>query len=490
MPANPSDVLVDIAGALALTTEGEGDVSTTDASPLLKSLHFDQDTPKRTSQDANFEWTSSPRGNDIPAVMELAISKGLISEQNPVALFMNVGRLRAKAISLHNAFPETVQVCHAYAVKANPLSGVMQEILKLGGGAECASIFEVEHAIRQGFDPSKVVLDSPCKTADELKRCFDLGCLVNLDCMEEAAKVASFLDAAAVDDPFIKQRVRVGVRLNPQVGGGSIACTSTATATSKFGVGLHDYHDELLAAFCKHEWLTGLHCHVGSQGCEMQLLVNGVKVMYEFAEEINAACGTQRVRILDIGGGLPVNYHSDEEFPTYQEYVAALKEQVPGIFSGLYQLYTEFGRSLVQKAGFIASRIEYTKIAGGRNIATVHCGSNMMLRTCYLPAQWAHEVCVLDSKGHVKVGGEKIYDIAGPLCFSSDVIANKRTLPAITPGDHLVIHDCGGYTFGMYSRYNSRPAPPVYAFNDSMNPREILTWKKGETFEEVASFWG
>ena len=68
------------------------------------------------------------------------------------------------------------------------------------------------------------------------------------------------------------------------------------------------------------------------------------------------------MRLLDIGGGLPMNYLSDEEFRTYEMYTAALQQQVPGLFTGDFELFTEFGRSIVQKAGWIGSRIEYTKV--------------------------------------------------------------------------------------------------------------------------------
>ena len=128
---------------------------------------------------------------------------------------------------------------------------------------------------------------------------------------------------------------------------------------------------------------------------------------------------------------------------------------------GRYKLYTEFGRSLVTKAGWLGTRIEYTKVAGGQHIATCHVGSNMLLRTAYFPETWRHEMTVLDALGEVKplpgetgaeagaaadhVEEELIpYNIAGPLCFSGDQIALGRPLPRIAAGDHLVIHDCGG----------------------------------------------
>lgn len=347
---------------------------------------------------------------------------------------------------------------------------------------------EVEHAVRLGFDPAKVIFDSPCKTRKELLRCFELGVLVNLDCMEEVDKLAAILDEQEAIQPGIKEKVQIGIRINPQVGAGTIASVSTATKTSKFGTGIVDYHEELVAAYCKHSWLKGLHCHVGSQGCAPQLLVDGVKCIVQLATEINAKIGHQQITLLDIGGGLPMNYWSDEESPTFGDYTAALKEQVPELFDGSWKIFTEFGRSIVQKAGWIGSRVEYTKKAGGRNIATVHCGSNMMLRTAYLPDQWKHDCTVLDSTGAVKEAPTEVWDVAGPLCFSGDMVVREREMVNMDSGDHLVIHDCGGYTVAMYSRYNSRPCPPVYAYEAS-NPDKLITFKAPEPIEQVFAFW-
>lgn len=88
----------------------------------------------------------------------------------------------------------------------------------------------------------------------------------------------------------------------------------------------------------------------------MQLLVNGVKVIADFAAEINKKVGYPQIRVLDIGGGLPVNYDSEETTPTYKDYATALQASVPQICTGDFLIITEFGRSLVQKCGWAASK--------------------------------------------------------------------------------------------------------------------------------------
>ena len=109
----------------------------------------------------------------------------------------------------------------------------------------------------------------------------------------------------------------IGIRINPQVGVGAIAATSTATRTSKFGIPLEDagQRARLIQAYIERPWLTGVHTHVGSQGCSLELIASGVAKVMAFAEEINAAVGRQQVQVLDIGGGLPVNFASDEFTP-------------------------------------------------------------------------------------------------------------------------------------------------------------------------------
>ena len=126
----------------------------------------------------------------------------------------------------------------------------------------------------------------------------------------------------------------IGVRINPQLGEGGIATTGTVAPTSKFGVALEEARPQLLAAYGRYAWLSCVHVHVGSQGCPLGLLVQGASAVLQLAQEINAHVGSRQVRVLDLGGGLPVDYESDApdadvpERLTMARYAEALREAV------------------------------------------------------------------------------------------------------------------------------------------------------------------
>lgn len=242
-------------------------------------------------------------------------------------------------------------------------------------------------------------------------------------------------------------------------------------------------------------------------GCEVGMMIEGVRAIFNLAQEIGL--GSQ-IRILDIGGGLPVNYDTEDDDPTFFSYAAALKRAIPELWqregTGL-EIFSEFGRSLIQKAGFVATSVVSTKVSGGRHIAVVHVGSDLFLRTGYLPKKWRHRISVLsdDATPKSRDAGELVeQDIAGPLCFSGDLLAEGAQLPLISTGDWLVVHDAGGYTIGMYSRYNSRCCPAVFGFRVARQSEgsgriskdedsiaiSIELFKRRETWKEVCEFWG
>ncbi|CAM9437547.1 unnamed protein product [Phaeothamnion confervicola] len=524
-------------------------------------------------------------GRSVAPVLAAAVAQRLVgSDETPAAEFIDLDGLEAQLRRCSEAFSSTeaCSVLNAYAIKANPLAAVLQIVREAGQrlhlcsnlrfpppsslfcelavkqhlthilrasfshilispgfGAECASPEEVAHTLALGFPPELIVYDSPCKTVSDLRRVLTNGCHVNLDSEAEVVKVERLIAedravAAAVaaagdsSNGGTGSRAAVGLRINPAVGPGAIAETSTATRESKFGAALGPATEErLLCLFERCPWLSGVHCHVGSQGCAPALLVAGAVAAVRFAEAVNSHVGRRQVTWIDVGGGLSLDYAAPAAAAgacsggvDFAGYAAALRAAAPALFTGGYRVLTEFGRSIVTAAGFTASVVESCKDCGGTATAVVHVGANLFVREAYCPGRWFHRLTVHCPDGNVKCTGamgaaaaaattgakdeatascsngdcskqcscggggegcdgcnstcsENDYGggvglvpqtVAGPLCFSGDVLARRLPLPRIEERDWVVIHDTGGYTSAMYSMYNSRTPPLVLGY--------------------------
>ena len=399
-------------------------------------------------------------------------SRGVLKhEDNNLFFVWNMDMVREFAGLLKKAFPPNT--LHAYATKANGLWFVMEEYAKEGLGCEAASLGEFCQGLKY-FDEKKMVFDSPCKTIKELKLCLSKECLVNLDNMQEVQRVEELI----AENP--KQvKASIGLRINPQVGSGTMGIFSTGTATSKFGIPLEDDRSAIIELFRKHKWLNTLHVHTGSQGCGLDLMVAGVKTIVELADEIG-----DQVTIIDIGGGLTVDFTSDTWKPDFQQYADRLREECPNLFKR--QIVTEFGRSLLAKTGVLVSRIEYTKTAGGQFIATQHAGVDIAIRTVWAPKDWPLRISCFHPSGDPVTKDEISTNLAGPCCLGGDIIAHERMLPQLSPNDYIVAKDVGGYYHSSYSYYNLRQSPALFTYSEMTD--ELTMVREGSTVDETLAF--
>jgi len=111
------------------------------------------------------------------------------------------------------------------------------------------------------------VCASPCKSISEIETALKLGVHLNANSINEMLKIAEVRQELCTNGA-LHQGSTVGLRINPLIGGGSIAALSTATATSKFGIPLTASTKPLILDLIrKYPYIQGLMCHVGSQVC-------------------------------------------------------------------------------------------------------------------------------------------------------------------------------------------------------------------------------
>lgn len=397
---------------------------------------------------------------DAARVVAMARSAGVWRTDTRAAIFHDLDRLEGRLSELRGAFPpDTV---HGVAIKANPVVELLRVVVDAGMGLEAASWEEVALARAAGCPAERIIFDSPAKTDQELRLAMDLGVWLNVDHVGELERLEG-LGAPG--------NARVGLRVNPQIGDGAIAFTSTVGRASKFGVRLSDAP----ALVERFPFITGLHVHTGSQGCGLELLGQAAHATAAVAEDLG-------LDWVDVGGGVPVRYTEDDpEPPTLEAWAQALST-MPGW--GRRRIVTELGRALHAGTGWALSVIEGVKLVDGVPTLIVHLGADLLLRRVYRAAEWDHEMLVLDSNGHPKEGAVRSH-VAGPLCFAGDLIARDRELPPAERGDLLLIRDCGAYTLSMWSRHCNRGLPPTLGYRQD----GVSLLHPGETPADVVRFW-
>jgi diaminopimelate decarboxylase len=331
-----------------------------------------------------------------------------------------------------------------YAVKANSNLGILRILRDLGGGADIVSSGEMARALAAGFAPEQIVFSGVGKTADELRSAVRTGVgHLNVESREELELVGRIAEAEAV-------RVRVGIRVNPDVTTDTHPYISTGKSGIKFGVPTDQVIPaaEYILAHPRLE-LTTLAMHLGSQLVDAEPFRQGIGRLIDLVERLRRA-NVVTLRVLDIGGGLGIRY-SDERSMDPAEFARAV---VPLLVPTGLVIYLEPGRFLVGSAGVLLTRVLYRKHSGGKEFVVVDAGMNDLVRPSHYQAY--HEVVELEAQG--RPAGRA--DVVGPVCETGDFLALDRPLPGLEAGDALAVLGAGAYGFVMASNYNSRPRPP------------------------------
>lgn len=342
--------------------------------------------------------------------------------------------------AFNNAFGEHPHlVC--FAVKSNPNIAILNIMAKLGSGFDIVSQGELERVLAAGGDAAKVVFSGVAKSCQEIARALE----VNIRCfnVESEAELLRINQIAGE----MGKIAPISLRVNPDVDAHTHPYISTGLKENKFGVSAEQAREVYkVAATLPNIKIIGMDCHIGSQLTELQPFLDAVDRLIVLMEQLKQ--DGIHLKHLDLGGGLGVTY-TDETPPHPTEYAKALWEKLSA-FSEL-EIIVEPGRAITANAGILVTKVEYLKSNESRNFAIVDAGMNDMIR----PALYQAYMNILEID-RTLVLEEKMYDVVGPICETSDFLGKQRKL-AIAEGDYLAQRSAGAYGASMSSNYNSRP---------------------------------
>ena len=331
-----------------------------------------------------------------------------------------------------------------YSAKANTGLSVLKILESEGSYLDAVSPGEVFLALKAGFTSDRILFTGTSVRNDELRYLVDSGVTINIDSLSQLRRLLK------IHVPEV-----LSVRVNPEIGAGHHEHCITAGRNSKFGIWDADVVKAYRYAKNAGVKRFGIQMHIGSGILTIEpFLLAAEKLLniaYHIREELDV-----RFDFVDLGGGIGVPYKPEEkplDIDLYAENLIKLYvERINEYDLGEPWFCIEPGRYIICDAGILLTLVNTVKTTPFKKFVGVDAGFNTLIR----PAMYGsyHPIIVANK---LRSKDEEVYDIAGPLCESGDLLATDRKLPKISEGDLLAILNAGAYGFSMSSNYNSRP---------------------------------
>lgn len=349
----------------------------------------------------------------------------------------------------HTAFTKEYDHIRVYyALKANTNISIVSLLRNAGARAECISMGELMLALKLDFPSDELLFTSNSKSPLELSYAVTHGVLVNLDSLADLHNLIAVAER-------LQTRVRVSFRLNADVEPDTHRHIATSHQSTKFGI-MDDQIEEAyrLARDTPLIDVCGMHSHIGSQILAYDSFSKNI-------ERILAACHMLKqnlnieLEFINAGGGLGLSYDDEEtalEPAIVAKDVCGRVKRMAKKLGYLPQLWLEPGRYFTGDAGILLARVNSVKKTPYNFFINVDTGFNHLLRPLLYEAH--HRIKILGRYKNVA-----LFDVAGNICETGDILAIDRLLPEPEPGDTMAFLDVGAYGFSMASEFNMFPLP-------------------------------
>lgn len=325
-----------------------------------------------------------------------------------------------------------------YAVKANPNDDIVKKAAELGSYFDVASDGEMLQLTRLGIGADRMVYANPYKTPKGLAVAGRTG--VNKFTFDSESEIYKM--AKAVPGGTVLLRVRVD---NPK---------ALVDLNKKFGAAVEDVPRLLKIARDQGLDVGGLCFHVGSQSPTAEAHVDALHIVRKLFDD--AKQDGFNLRILDIGGGLPI--------PTLDTNIDLVKI-AKDIYTTLEELFpdteiwAEPGRFICGTAVNLITSVIGTQERNHQHWYFLDDGLYGSFSGVIFD-HWEYEL------EPFKDGELYPSTVAGPSCDSLDVLYRDRMMPRLEIGDLLLTSNCGAYTSASATEFNGFAKTPMVIWEE------------------------
>jgi len=350
----------------------------------------------------------------------------------------SLAQLKSNYNNFDNVFKK-IKPLVCFSVKSNSNITLLNELKKIGSGADVVSAGELLKAIKAGISSKKIVFSGVGKTEKEIKLAIQKKVLlVNMESESEAILINKI-------SKKMSTITSVGLRLNPNVVGKTNRKISTGGKDDKFGVVYNDYI-KLCRKISKMKnlKLEGLSVHIGSQITNIDPFKKVLKIISKIINKTNI-----NFKFVDLGGGMGVSYSNKDKKLNLNEYARLVEKFVEG---KKIKIIFEPGRFIAANTAILVTKVIYIKKNNNKIFVILDAGMNDLMRPALYDAY--HEIVPLKKKYSKIIGN---IEFVGPICESTDKFLKQKNFSKIEEGEFIAITNVGAYGMSLTSNYNTRP---------------------------------
>ncbi len=330
-----------------------------------------------------------------------------------------------------------------YAIKANFNIHLVEILSKLGAGIDAVSAGEVFRGLKAKVDPKKIVFAGVGKTREEMEFALKNG--VEEFSVESEAEIFLLNEVAGK----LGKKAKFSLRVNPNVDAKTHDKISTGRKGDKFGVDI-EKAEAIYALVSKLPSLEihGIAMHIGSQITTLEPFKLAFAKLRELCLTLKK--NGHKISALDFGGGIGILYKNENTL-LLNDYAKLIKDVIEGLD---VSVTIAPGRAMVGSAGLLITKVLFLKETDVKNFVIIDAAMNDLMRPGLYGSY--HEVMPVTKK----YGVEMAYDLAGPVCESTDILAANRAMIYPQSEDLLAFCSAGAYGSSMSNEYNCRPMIP------------------------------
>ncbi|MDD4219534.1 MAG: diaminopimelate decarboxylase [Sphaerochaetaceae bacterium] len=376
--------------------------------------------------------------------------------------------IRAQARAFTAAFDWVDGFKNYFAIKACPNPEIVKILKEEGFGADCSSLPELILAQQAGLSGEEIMFTSNDTPDEEFEAAYAMGAVINLD---DITHIESLNRVTGIPE-------LISFRYNPGPGRTGNAIIGNPVE-AKYGVTT----SQLIPSYRRAKELGAkrfaLHTMVASNELEATYIVETARMLFSQAIRIYQETGI-RLEFINMGGGIGIPYHPDQKAVDLEWVSAKIKKLYEAMIvpAGLAPLRIVFecGRMVTGPFGYLVTKVRHVTQKYKKYVGLDASMANLMRPALYGAY---HHITVVGKKSQPQ---DELYDVTGSLCENNDKFAIDRQLPAVVPGDVLVIHDAGAHGHAMGFNYNAKLRSAEYLLQEDNSLRMI---RRAETMDDL-----